>query len=220
MAAGVRAVRPQAPPLGEVEHLAQHRKHAIRLIGRLAVRMMQLRHVGAGDVGHLPLAKRRHDDPVEQPLVLRRGAALALRLGMLGKEPLAEFGLAAGHLVGGRVAAALDHAEQGFCLFARRLGRPRRAVPADRQLAQRRAAPGADAVMQHVALAAAALHAYAKALQLAIPQHRFGAIGRRLQRVYRALGDLAAHHPGSLSSDQWNGQVGGNDRQQSSALYD
>jgi len=105
-------------------------------------------------------------------------------------------------------------------------------VAADRQLAQRRAAAGADAVMQHVALGAAALHPDAKAFQLAIPEHRFGAARRHLQGVHRALGDLAAHRLCSLSADQWIGpvrglryhlgitenQVCGNRRQQKAAI--
>jgi hypothetical protein len=163
--------------------------------------VVKLGDIGAGHVRRLPPAELRQDDLFEQPAVFGRGAALALRVGMLGEEALGEFsdrrGFPPGHLVGGRVRAVLDHAEQRLCLFARRLGCPGRTVPADRQLAQRRAPAAAGAVVQHVALGSAALHARAKALQLGIPQHRFGAICRRLQRIHRALGDLAAHRPGS-----------------------
>ncbi len=51
----------------------------------------------------------------------------------------------------------------------------------------------ASAVMNDVALATATLNPNAKALQLDIPKNRLGAAWHQLQRVYQALGDLAAH---------------------------
>ena len=116
---------------------------------------------------------------------------------MLGKEPFGEFSdvrrFLPGRLIGRRIGAALDHAEQAFRFAAGRFGGPGRAMLSDRHLAQRRAAPDASAVMDDVALGAAPLNPTPEALQLAIPQHQLAAICPRFQRVHRSLRDLAAH---------------------------
>ena len=77
-----------------------------------ARRMVQLRDIGTRHLRDLPLAERRQDDLVEQPLVLGRGAALALCLGMFSNEPLGEFGdgrrFLAGDFIGRGIGAVLD----------------------------------------------------------------------------------------------------------------
>jgi hypothetical protein len=85
--------------------------------------------LGSAHVRHLPPTERRQNDLVEQPPVLGCGAALALRLGVLGEEAFGEFGhcrrFLPGDLVCRRVSAVFDQAEQPLGLAARRFRCPR-----------------------------------------------------------------------------------------------
>ena len=141
MAARIRTVRPQAPPLGEVEHLGQHREHAVRLVGRRAdwhdeasstsarVTSATLRLPSAGRM--ILSSSRRYSPAVD---ALRFASACSAR------NRSAEFGNCRRSRTRAPVRCgigpALDHPEQPLGLAACRLCRPGRAVATDRQLAQ------------------------------------------------------------------------------------
>src|SRR5438046_5617661 len=140
--------------------------------------MMQLADIVPRDIDHLPVAKDRQDDAVEQAPIFGCRADLALRLGVLGEEALGEIrygrGFLSGDLVGSGIGAALDHAKQPFCLPASLFGRPWRPMLANGQLPKRRSPAAADAVMDDVRLGATTLDPDAEAFDLGIPEHRLG----------------------------------------------
>jgi|GEM_PF-5335340 hypothetical protein len=196
MPAWVAPVRPDAPRLGEIEHLGQHGQHPVRLIGRIAVGVVQPRDIGARHVADLLLAQRWQDDLVEQAAVLGSSPILALGVHMLGEEAGRKIGHALGHAPLGfhacRVGAARHKPEQSLGFRAGGVRRPGRTMLADRNLAQRRAAPGAGPVQHDVCLHIARPHAHPESGQCVIPKHRL-ARRRCRQCVYRPLRDPTAH---------------------------
>ena len=89
--ARVRSIRPQAPHLGEVEHLGDHLQAAIGVVGDVPEIVMELGDVGARDLGHAVIAEPRNDKPLQHPLVALGGARLEAEIDVLFLEPLGEF---------------------------------------------------------------------------------------------------------------------------------
>src|SRR5262249_22630398 len=159
--------------------------------------MMEFRYIGPRNIRDFSLAEGRQDNAIEQPAVYARSAGLASCLCVFGEKPLDEIsdgrGFLTGDLRGRGISTTFDEPEQPPCFLPRRLGCPRRAMLANGDLPKRRAAPCASAIMNDVALRAAALSANTETFYFRVPDHGLAAIGGRLQGVHRPFRDLVSH---------------------------
>ena len=141
---------------------------------------MQFGEILPCNIRDLSFTKGRQDDAVDKPAVFGRCAGLALRIGVLGQEPLGKFGnswrLLSSELVGARINSGFDQPEQPFGFTARCIRGSGRTVLTERYFAKRRDAPGSRPVMDDIALRAAALDSHPEAFDLGVPDHRLGAI--------------------------------------------
>ena len=105
--ARVGAVRPQAPQLGEIEHLREDLQAAVGLIGDVPVLVVEAGDLLAAHLGDRPVAEEGQDELLEAPSVflLRRG--LQVHGDVLGVEPRGEVlhrhRVAAGVALGQRI---------------------------------------------------------------------------------------------------------------------
>lgn len=79
MPAGVRAVRPEAPALGQVHHLREQRQDPVRGARRLAHVVVELHDVGPRDLGDGERGERGPEIEAQVAAVRGRGARLLLR---------------------------------------------------------------------------------------------------------------------------------------------
>jgi len=112
MAARIRAVRPIAPHLGQVEHLAQDAERLVRL-GLLVRKFFhQSGNIGPLHVVNLLAAQQRDDAAVDDALIAELGAGLVALLGVVLHEFLAQLRnsgrLARLGLGGTRIAASAN----------------------------------------------------------------------------------------------------------------
>ena len=91
-ASRVRPCLPQAPHLGQGEHLVQDVEHLVRPVRGPAKAVVQRRDVLALDRSHRHVAERRQDPPGEGAPVGTQGRWLAAHRHVLGEEPLREHG--------------------------------------------------------------------------------------------------------------------------------
>ena len=92
MAAGIGPVRPQAPDLGEREHLGEHAERPVCLVGLVAHVVMQPGDVLAFHLGDPHLAERGIDEERHRPPVPGLRAGLAVNGDIVLEEPPAELG--------------------------------------------------------------------------------------------------------------------------------
>lgn len=115
--ARVGAVRPMAPDLGQVEHLAHHTESAVRL-GRLVGHLLHRRgHVRPLHVLNLHAPQHRDDAAVDDGLIPTLSAGLVALLGVVLHElgaQLLDRGGSAGSGLGGTGVAAPAHLGQPF----------------------------------------------------------------------------------------------------------
>ena len=90
--ARVRPVLAQAPGFGQVEHLSDHLEDPVRLIGRLAVSVVQRRDVLAFHRLDRELAQLRQHEFHHQPAIGLLRPGLAMNLGMLLEIALRQIG--------------------------------------------------------------------------------------------------------------------------------
>ena len=86
VAAGVGAVRPVAPHLGQVEHLAHHAESTVGLGGLVGHLLHRCGHVRPLHVLHLQTAQHRNDAAVDDGLIPALGAGLVALLGVVLHE--------------------------------------------------------------------------------------------------------------------------------------
>ena len=91
MPAGIGAVRPPAPDLGEREHLGEHAEHPVGLVGRGAQGMVQFRNVPAQDLAGRHAADRGDDQLLHHPAVVRLGERLAVHRDIVLQKPAPEI---------------------------------------------------------------------------------------------------------------------------------
>src|SRR3546814_3889716 len=84
MPAGVAAIGPVAPHLGQIEHLAQDAERLVRLGGLVRKLFHQTGNVGALHVLDLLAAQQRDDAAVDDALIADLGAGLVALLGEIG----------------------------------------------------------------------------------------------------------------------------------------
>ena len=187
VAAGIGPVRPQAPDLGEGEHLGEHAERPVRLVGLVAHVEMQFGDVLTLHLGDPHLADRGVDEERHRPTVLPLGAGLAVGGDILFEEPPAElghdrFGLAL--CIGIARIDTLLRQRQDLQRRGPGLVNGDAAVLADGEPAQL----AADAGLEDVVLPARLPDANAEAGQLAVPVDGIGAVG--LEGLDGALGEF------------------------------
>src|SRR5262249_18815287 len=81
----------QSPTLCHVHHFRQYGQRTVRLIGVVAVLMMELRNVGAGEVSDPMPPKIWLDVVLHCTLIFLFGARLAVPRNVFAKKPLSKF---------------------------------------------------------------------------------------------------------------------------------
>ncbi|MGR3734572.1 hypothetical protein [Pseudophaeobacter sp.] len=87
MAAGIGAIRAQAPNLGKIEHLGQHAQRSVGLIRLVAEFLMQAGDVLALQIHHFEIADGRGNEQINGAAVFALDGRLAVLFGMGRKEP-------------------------------------------------------------------------------------------------------------------------------------
>ena len=185
---GLEPSGPQAPQLGEIEHLGEDLQAAVGLVGHVPVLVVEAGDFLAADLGDRPVAEEGEDELLEAPpvLLLRRG--LEVHGDVLGIEPGGEIlhrhRVAAGIALGQRI----DALAQGGEVLDRHRARLLRRHDVD--VAQHHPPrPAAGAILQNEALAAGRHHPDAEAGDVVVPGDVVD-FSRR-QRLDRAFGELA-----------------------------
>ena len=180
--AGIAPRRRHAPCLGEPEHLRQHLHGMVRLGGLVPHLEMQVRHMRTLHGGELKAAELGHDVAFHHAPERRDRVRPAVHLDMRRHAARRQVG----H--GGlrrrrrreRLLAALDAVDDGRRILACFVGRD---IAVDAEGGALHA--GRPAHLDHVGLAASAVHPDPEAGQVAVPEDRIATL--RGERVHRPL---------------------------------
>lgn len=206
VAARVGAVRPVAPDLGQIEHLAHHAESAVRF-GRLVGHLLHgLGHVRPLHVLDFHAAHHRDDAAVDDGLLPALGAVLVALLGVILHELLAQFldrrSGASCRLGRAGIAASAYFSEP---LLRQRAGLFDSQFPIDAQggLA---ALAGVCAALEHEHLAARWGNLAQEAGRQGVPE--FDGLRLGLRRIDCGLGELDFCHDDSLERLGFQGPHG------------
>ncbi len=195
MAARVGAVRPIAPHLGQIEHLAHDAESTVRL-GRLVDHLFhRRRHVGPLHVLHLHAAEHRDDATVDDRLIPALRAGLVTLLGVVLHELLAQVrdrGGGSGDCLIGAGIAAQAHLRQP--LLRQRASLLNGQLPEQAQSGLA-ALPGVRAVLEHEDLAARWCNLAQEAGHQRVP--KFDGLRLGICRLHGGLGELDSCHDDS-----------------------
>ncbi|MPM86519.1 hypothetical protein SDC9_133608 [bioreactor metagenome] len=206
VAARVGAVRPVAPYLGQVEHLAHDAESAVRLGGLVRHLLHRPGHIRALHVLHLHATQEGHDAAVDYALIAPAGAGLVALLGVILHELHAQLGNGGGLAclgLGSTGVAAPAHLGQPFLGQGARLLDGQFSIQAQGGLA---ALASVCAVLEHEHLAARWCNLAQEAGHQGVPE--FDGLRLGLCRIDCGLGELDFCHDDSSERPGFQGPHG------------